>query len=350
MTRQITIILPPNSDDVVAELEATLRNHIHVHHLVRIRADDGQTVLRFQCTTRRAREILEVLHHERIGLDVGVIDIQEVKSTVPRLTNHPALIRGGVSSRDLSYKISNSLTLEEIYETVDQQYHLTFEYLVLCASASIVCAVSLVSDNDPGVVASMLLSPLMGPILGMVLGTGYRDWMLMLKALRNELVGVGITLLFGVLTGLIVAPFKDANWETPEMLLRDDSGGLIPGVLIALPCGMALAVSVTSASITSLVGVAIAASLLPPIVTSGVELALGIWFHEHRHDVKATPHYSNSATSFVLFVLNLVSVYIGCLFIFVVKRVQPIKPRDISSMRRVLSEREGASEPLINFS
>eukprot|EP00050_Salpingoeca_kvevrii_P019865 m.91533 g.91533 ORF g.91533 m.91533 type:complete len:145 (+) comp8604_c0_seq3:3-437(+) len=139
MTRQITIILPPNSDDVVAELEATLRNHIHVHHLVRIRADDGQTVLRFQCTTRRAREILEVLHHERIGLDVGVIDIQEVKSTVPRLTNHPALIRGGVSSRDLSYKISNSLTLEEIYETVDQQYRLFPLLGSLCGPFDAIC-------------------------------------------------------------------------------------------------------------------------------------------------------------------------------------------------------------------
>ena len=46
-------------------------------------------------------------------------------------------------------------------------------------------------------------------------------------------------------------------------------GGLAPGVLIALPCGVALAISVTSADSTILVGVAIAAALLPPIVNAG---------------------------------------------------------------------------------
>ena len=38
---------------------------------------------------------------------------------------------------------------------------MTFEYLGMCSAASIVCAVGLVTDSDPSVVASMLLSPLM---------------------------------------------------------------------------------------------------------------------------------------------------------------------------------------------
>ena len=41
-----------------------------------------------------------------------------------------------------------------------------------------------------------------------------------LKALRNELIGVFLTLIFGVITGFIVSFYSDVDWETQEMRAR----------------------------------------------------------------------------------------------------------------------------------
>jgi uncharacterized membrane protein len=120
-----------------------------------------------------------------------------------------------------------------------------------------------VVSSLPRPTQSLLLCPrahqLQGPILGITLGTACRDWSITVKALRNELIGVFLTLFFGIVTGLIMAAFKSEPWETDQMMMRGTVGGLAPGVLIAVPCGVALAFSVTSADGTILVGVAIAA-------------------------------------------------------------------------------------------
>lgn len=125
-----------------------------------------------------------MLNEEGVGFDYGTITIEDIKSTIPRLSNHPTLVAG---TKKREYSVSNTLTLEEIYEAIESQYRafeedgrggggnytspphplsrsaidLTFEYLGMCCFASIVCAVGLVQNNDPVVVASMLLSPLM---------------------------------------------------------------------------------------------------------------------------------------------------------------------------------------------
>eukprot|EP00911_Craspedida_sp_UC1_P001071 UC1_evm1s807 len=161
----------------------------------------------------------------------------------------------------------------------------------------------------------------MGPILGITLGTAYRDTAVAVKALRNEAIGVGLTLFFGMVTGLIMCLFEDDNWDTSQMSERGALSGLAPGVLIALPCGMALAISVTSADGTVLVGVAIAAALLPPIVNAGLEFTFGLVKEADGHTEKIN-HLEHSANSFLLFVLNLISIYIGCLLVFAIKKVQ----------------------------
>lgn len=104
----------------------------------------------------------------------------------------------------------------------------------------------------------------------------YRDPKLFYRGLRNEAIGILLTFIFGILGGMVISGFAAPDWETTEMTARGDFAGLAPGVLIAIPCGMALGLSVSSADGMVLVGVAIAAALLPPIVNSGLSLAFGL--------------------------------------------------------------------------
>eukprot|EP00055_Hartaetosiga_balthica_P006292 m.19520 g.19520 ORF g.19520 m.19520 type:complete len:381 (+) comp5129_c0_seq2:137-1279(+) len=346
MAREIGVTIAKHLDAELRTVNDHLEDNVHVHNLVVLEGKDN-VLLQFQTTNRRARECIESLQLLGVGSAFGSIEIFELKSVIPRLSNHPTLNRGSPKGKE--YNTSISLTLEEIYETVEKGYHLTFEYLGLCACGSIVCAVGLVTNSDPTVVASMLLSPLMGPILGITLGSACRDATVTIKAIKNEFIGVFITLLFGIITGLIVAVYEDEDWSTDEMLMRGLVSGLAPGVIIALPCGVALAISVTSADGTILVGVAIAAALLPPIVNAGLELSFGMIKELPYHEGSPTTHLQRSANSFVLFLLNWIAIYIGCLIVFAMKRVRPRifhmaprKEREYDSSAQLLPDRNTA--------
>lgn len=169
------------------------------------------------------------------------------------------------------------------------------------------------------IVASMLMSPMMSPILGFTFGSVVHDRDLFMRGLVTEAVGIALAFLVGFVMGLIMAPFRcvrvmgrgalrtprtkcprhafgttlnetsvmlasqtipavpsrsnEYSWPTSEMQSRGEEISLIVGLAFAIPSGAGVALSVTGGGGNSLVGVAIAASLLPPVVNTGICLA-----------------------------------------------------------------------------
>jgi hypothetical protein len=88
-------------------------------------------------------------------------------------------------------------------------------------------------------------------------------------------------------SSLSVAPFygqggATASWATTEMqssqiTSRGTPWGMIPGGIIAIVSGAGVAMAVTGGGVNALVGVAIAAALLPPIVNTGLCFLIGLW-------------------------------------------------------------------------
>lgn len=81
----------------------------------------------------------------------------------------------------------------------------------------------------------------------------------------------------GIIVGVLGTPFSLISrgniwpgWPTDEMVNRGDPYNLILGFLIALPSGVGVALAISGRNTSSLVGVAISASLLPPCVNSGL--------------------------------------------------------------------------------
>jgi hypothetical protein len=107
-------------------------------------------------------QVIHKLSQLEIGISVGSIDIVALQSTKPALDTYYGL----KTKKVRKYATSDRMTVEEIYENVDLQTHLTFDYLMMVCAASMIAAVGLVSDSSVTVVASMLVSPLMGPIVG----------------------------------------------------------------------------------------------------------------------------------------------------------------------------------------
>ncbi|CAN0455622.1 unnamed protein product [Laminaria digitata] len=86
------------------------------------------------------------------------------------------------------------------------------------------------------------------------------------------LICVGV----GFFVGIVGVLFDPESWPTHEMETRGNPWGLLTGIAIAIPSGMAVALSILSKNVNSLVGVAISASLLPPAVNTGLCLAVAL--------------------------------------------------------------------------
>jgi len=98
--------------------------------------------------------------------------------------------------------------------------------------------------------------------------------------------------------------------------MRDRGRGIVlfEGLLIALPSGVGVAVSVLGGNMSSLVGVAISASLLPPAVNCGMLIAAAIVSFD-------TEGISMAVISLALAVENILIIFFVALVVFWFKRV-----------------------------
>lgn len=138
--------------------------------------------------------------------------------------------------------------------------------------AIMVASVGLNVNSPAVIIGAMLISPLMGPIMGVGLGVGINDFELIVKALRNLAIAVGISVLTSALY-FWISPLDDAR---SELLAR--TSPTLWDVLIALFGGLAGIVAGSRREKSNAIpGVAIATALMPPLCTAGYGLATGQW-------------------------------------------------------------------------
>ena len=142
---------------------------------------------------------------------------------------------------------------------------INFNYLCLLMIASIIAGLGLASGSSTTVVSSMLLSPIMGPVIGMSYGLIIWDIPLIKRSARNEILSIVICIIYGLIIGACCFwTDMGEGWPTLEMINRGTKTTLLIGIPIAFFSGMGVALSVLDDQTSSLVGVAISASLLPP--------------------------------------------------------------------------------------
>ncbi|XP_012274266.1 uncharacterized protein LOC105696413 [Orussus abietinus] len=178
--------------------------------------------------------------------------------------------------------IRSKLTVKQVVDGVRSGGDLTFDYVLLVLTADCLAALGLVENSATNVVAAMLVSPLMGPVMSLTFGTIIADRDLQLVGFKSLMLGIFLSIVFGFIFGLILGttemPWGYNDWPTDEMKGRGNYRSLWMGVLWALPSGTGVAVALLQGSNGPLIGVAISASLLPPVVNCGLFWALGcIW-------------------------------------------------------------------------
>ena len=149
-------------------------------------------------------------------------------------------------------------------------------YLVMTVMSVVVATAGLLLDSPAVVVGSMVIAPLIGPALGASVGTVIDDRALFRRGIKLQAIGLGA----GVLTAAMFAFFVKRTGLVSPMLdlyaISEIRGRLTPDMLslvIAIGAGVAGAWTLTAGTSAALVGVMIAAALVPPLGVAGIGIA-----------------------------------------------------------------------------
>lgn len=159
---------------------------------------------------------------------------------------------------------------ETIITYARQNSTVNSQLIFLAVVAATIASLGLILDNTSVIVGAMIIAPVFGPIAAMAIGIVLGDLKLLTKGIITELtvmvVGVSIGFLFGLIVpGVVITHAMEVRMSPT-----------IPDLLVALAAGGAGAYAlITQVKSQQLVGVVIAAALIPVMATIGIGLSMG---------------------------------------------------------------------------
>ncbi|WP_132058075.1 TIGR00341 family protein [Halorussus amylolyticus] len=204
-------------------------------------------------------------------------------------------------------------------------------FVAMVVISALVATAGLLLDSPAVVVGSMVIAPLIGPAMETSVGTVLGDRELFREGLKLQTFGLVLTIVVATLFalvgrfGLLVPPGVDVT------SISQISGRLSPDLLslvVALGAGAAGAISIGSGVSVTLVGVMIAAALVPPAAAAGISLAWG-------HPIAAI-------SSTVLVLVNVLSINFAGLAVLWYMDYRPKNWFKQDETRSVLLKRVGA--------
>ena len=149
------------------------------------------------------------------------------------------------------------------------------DYFLMIILSFAMATFGIIIDSDPVIIGSMLIATMLYPILSLSLGIVISDT----KLIMRSLVTIAKSVLFGVggavLISLFVYPGGDVLTSTGSLARLDPS---LAYVAIAFISGLAASFALTKPHLNdTLPGIAISVSLIPPLASSGIGIALLNW-------------------------------------------------------------------------
>ena len=149
-------------------------------------------------------------------------------------------------------------------------------FVLMTAISAVVATAGVLLDSMPVMVGAMVIAPLVGPSMATSTATVIYDEDLFAESVKYQAVGGAVALASAVAFALFakVVVFPDPAIEvTRSLRLSNHTSPTFLLVAVALCAGMAGAVSLSTSGLTTLVGVMIAAAIVPPIGVVGVGIA-----------------------------------------------------------------------------
>lgn len=192
---------------------------------------------------------------------------------------------------------------QEIYTHVKDDAYLTRDYLLLTALATLVAALGMQREQVALVIGAMVIAPLLGPILAFAFGTALGNRELLRISARTLGAGLAVATVVGIALGLAI------EVDTRSALLRFDAPLGLATTALPLAAGAAAALMIATVNTAPLVGVAVAAALLPPLAGFGLLIGAG--------------ETLGAARALVTVLANVVAITLAAQLVFLWKGIRP---------------------------
>lgn len=176
---------------------------------------------------------------------------------------------------DIGREGPERISRDELHSTAADMLPDVTIYGILTTIAAVVATSGVLLGSMSVLVGSMVIAPLIGPPMATSVSTVLDDERLFTRAAKLQIVGVGIALLTALVFALFVkqtalVPNAEVaqnlqlnNYAKPTLLL----------ITVAVGSGIAGAISLATSGDVELVGVMMAAALVPPMGVMGVAIA-----------------------------------------------------------------------------
>ena len=266
-----------------------------VKEIFKIRGQDNRVQITVITDKEESSRIFDKLE-DRAGNDCYVV-ISSIEGTLPRFEEkndkEETLIQVGKFI---------SISKEELYNDVKDPASLSFNFIIMVVLSSIVAGIGILKENLTILIGAMVIAPFLGPNISLAFATTLGDLKLARKSLTTGLLATGIAIAISVLWGVIDKGIGELPREV-HIEYRD--------IVLALISGFAGVISVLSGQATNLVGVMVAAALLPPLMQAG--LLLG------------ARYYMPAFNSFLIFSANIICLNIAGIITFYISGIRPTK-------------------------
>ena len=163
--------------------------------------------------------------------------------------------------------VVGSVDQEKVVARIVEESGCTPRYLFMTMMSAGIAVLGLLLSSPAVVIGAMLISPLMNPILGLGFSLALFDFAELRRSLSALAIGAGAALLFTAFI-VLVSPLKA---PTAEILARTRPN--LFDLLVALFAALAGTFAIIRGRGETIVGVAIATALMPPLAVVGFGLA-----------------------------------------------------------------------------
>ena len=228
-----------------------------------------RAVVQFPLPTPAVEEVLERL--SETGLDDEYIVVSSAETAQ---TGNFADLENRFSSRD-----TESIASLEIRSRVLEMEQGAAIYYTMTILSAVVAAAGLLLDSAAIVVGSMVIAPQVGAAMKASVGAVLNDREMIVTGLRSQALGLGLAVASAAAFGWFLQTLGTSPTSLSFTTIEQLNQRVSPGVLsltVAVVAGFAGAFSLATAVSTALVGVMIAAALIPAAAAVGIGIAWNV--------------------------------------------------------------------------
>jgi uncharacterized hydrophobic protein (TIGR00271 family) len=192
-----------------------------------------------------------------------------------------------------------------VYQALSRAAQPTFEYYILITLSSVIATAGLIQGSTAAVIGAMIVAPLMTPILSFAIAILWGDLGLIRTSVTSLARGTAIAVAISALIAWLI-PFTAYS---AEIMARTKPG--LFDIIVALAAGAVGAYGYANRKVSStIVGIAIAVALVPPLCTMGIGIGDLNW------------RVAGGAAT--LYLINLVAISLSGSVVFWWMKIQPL--------------------------